>query len=250
VPRRASTGSGWNSIPIVDSSLASLGRGFAIDRAVLDLAVVHLCVPASGNVAARQIFFSAFLVSCSRKSALGAELTPTAAHHRHRALVRRARSFRSRGPRPVPAISSRVLAPFRVQRRARAPQHPSTFSERRDGPSPPGRDSTASHSRRILEPDFEFGLALDTRVADHLDSDRPKMGGFGPSVQPLRSGGPCGGTGTRAAAPGDIRDRPSAKHQASSVPPSATMRPHGSSPENGHSVSRTFRAGPCAADKT
>ncbi len=86
-----STGSGWNSMPSSCSSLASSRRGFAVDRAVLDLAVVHL---------AR--FFGKFLADIvgvlgevvAQFLELGAELALLRRHHRDRRAV---------SPAPVPA---------------------------------------------------------------------------------------------------------------------------------------------------
>src|SRR5262252_3680052 len=231
---------------LVVQFLRLLGRGFAVDRAVLDLAVMHLA-RLIGKLAADVLGIPGEVVA--QLLELGAHLAFLRRDHRdgRGGFGRRLRDAGSRR-------GGRRRCVERHLRPRDARRHDRLFdlgrAADRAGDEPPF--DLLVEGGRIGEPALEVVPALaDEGVADHgLPPTACRWVGSAAGAATSKRR-PCWSEGMRARATAISASAISAMTTAGSVLPSARTRPHGSITSEWPNVSRPFSwRPPCAAAST
>src|SRR5215203_3493472 len=207
----------------IEQLLRLLGRGLAVDRTVLGLPVVHLA-RFLGELAADVL--GVFGEVVAQFLEFGAEFALLRRHHCDRSLA-----FGRRG----------CLRRRNGLRRRHIHALPGAAAERRRHESLLDFDRAAGRTTHqtalcllvivcgVLKPDLEVVLLLaDQRIADHAGPRTARRcvgSAIGSTISKRR---PCWSEGTRARAAAISAGSISAITTPGSVPPSATIRPHGS----------------------
>src|SRR3954469_16598332 len=222
-----------------------IGRGFAIDRAVLGFAVVHLAC-FLGKLLAHIVGIRRQMIA--QLLELPAELVLLRRHHRDRAGVGHG-DLRRHARGLVANRDRRALVPARQTRRHDRLLDPGRAAQRTRDQPPLGLLVVGGG---VLEPAFEtVAVVASECVVDHASPlTRCKcVGSASGSITSKRR--PCCSEGTRERAADTSAGSMSANTTPGSVPPSAMTRPHGSTTSECPKVSRPCSCRPpCAAANT